>query len=138
MVLDDHQVADVEVEAHAAGGIGNEEFLDAHGHHHADGEDDQVHPVAFIVVDAALHRDDALPAELSDDEVAFVADGGGHGEAGNVLVGDDERLLDLVGQLAEAASQHDTDLRLAAGKDAGHIVRSGMDLFDSGVHSFVF
>ena len=71
-----------------------------------------MHRVAFVVVDAALHRDHAFPAEGADDEVPLVADGRGHGESGEFVVGDDEGVLDLVGQHAEAAAEDDADLRL--------------------------
>ena len=137
MILDDHQVTHVELEAHAAGGVGNEQFPDADGHHHADGEDDEVHPVAFVVVDAALHGDDGLAAEGADDEIPLVADGRGDRETGDVLVGDDERVRDLVGQLAEAAAQHDADFGLPAGEDADQVIRRILDPFDSRVHSWV-
>ena len=45
--------------------------------------------------------------ECSDDEVPFVADGCGGFEMGNVAVGDYQRILNLLAQLAEAAAQHD-------------------------------
>ena len=109
VVADDHQVAHVEAEVRAARRVGDEQVLDADADHHPDGEDHQVHRVAFVVVDAALHRDHALPAEGADDEVPLVADGRGHGESGEFAVGDDEGVLDLVGQHAEAAAEDDAD-----------------------------
>ena len=85
-----------------------------------------MHRVAFVVVDAALHRDHAFPAEGADDEVPLVADGRGHGEAGEFAVRDDEGILDLVGQLAEAAAEDDADQRLPSFQPLGEGVGSGV------------
>ena len=126
VVADDHQVAHVVAQVGAARRIGDEQVLDAEADHHPDGEDHQVHRVTFVVVDAALHRDDAFPAQGADDEVSLVADGRGHGEAGELAVRDDERILDLVGQFSETASEDDADQRLPSFQPLGERVRGGV------------
>ena len=88
-------------------------------------------------MDAALHGDHGLAAEGADDEIPLVADGRGDRETGDVLVGDDERVRDLVGELAEAAAEHDADFGLPAGEDADQVIRRILDPFDSRVHNWV-
>ena len=70
--------------------------------------------------------DYALPAEGADDEVPLVADGRGYGKSGKVAVRDDEGVLDLVGQLAEAAAEDDADFRLPSFHPLDESVGSGM------------
>ena len=93
-------------------------------------------------MDASFHGHDRLAAQSANDEVAFMADGGGHGEAGNLGVGDDERIFDLVGELAETAAEDDADFRLASlQEDRGHrlvhVLRCVVDFFDTGIHRVV-
>ena len=105
MVLDYHEVSHMEGQVGAAGGIGHKEVLDADDLHHADGQHHQVHAVAFIVMDAALHGNHRFAGQRAHNEIAFVADGRAHREAGNVFIRYDQRVLNLVCQFAKTASQ---------------------------------
>ena len=73
VVGDDHKVADFEFFVHAARGIADEKYLYAEGLENAHGEGNGLHIVTFVVVEAALHCDNALFAESSEYEIAFVA-----------------------------------------------------------------
>ena len=73
MIGDDHQVADLERGIHAARRVAHEEGLDAQLVHHADGEGDLFHGVAFIKVETPLHGHDILVTKLSEDELPGVA-----------------------------------------------------------------
>ena len=123
MVLDDHEVSHVEGQVGAAGGVGDKEVSDAQDLHHADGQHHQVHAVPFIIMDAPLHGDDRFAGQRAHNEIAFVADGRAHREAGNILIGDNQRILDLVGQLAQAASQDNAHQGLPPIQAAFYIVR---------------
>ena len=107
MVADDHEVSHVVVQVGGPGGVGHEQIADAQADHHPDGEGDQVHAVAFVIVDASLHGNHVLARQFAHDEIAFMADGRGDGEARDVLVGDNQRVLNLFGQLAQSAAQDD-------------------------------
>ena len=61
---------------------------------------------------AALRDDDALPAELAEDESARVARHRGDGQAGDFLVGHGENGIDFIDQRAEAGTEHDAPLGL--------------------------
>ena len=69
----DHKVADFEFFVHAARGIADEKDFYAEGLKNAHGEGDGLHIVAFVVVEAALHCDNALFAESSEYEIPLVA-----------------------------------------------------------------
>ena len=107
VVGDDHQVAHAVVGVQCAGGVAYEKRFDAHAGENPFGVGDLLHGVAFIVVEAALHGHNLFPAEGADDEVALVSYGGGALEVRYLRVGDDERVLYAVGQLSEAAAEHD-------------------------------
>ena len=72
VVGDDHQVAHAEILIHAAGGIADEEGLDAQFVHHADGEGHFLHRVALVEMEAPLHGEDIDATQFAEDEFAFV------------------------------------------------------------------
>ena len=119
MVADEHQVADGEVLVHSSGGIRDEKILDPKLYHHAYGQHDRVHRVAFVVVVAPLHRKDAFPSEGSADEIAFMPYGGGGGEAGHHYVRDGYGILYFVRKLSESASEYDSHDGSATVKPGG-------------------
>ena len=61
----------------------------------------------FIIVSAALHHGDAGAFPGSDDESPGVARDAGGRKAGQVPVGDLDRLAQAVGDRAEARAEHD-------------------------------
>ena len=88
VVGDNHQLANLELGVHAAGGIADEERLDAQLIHHANGERHLLHRVALVEVETTLHGHDVLAAQTSEDELAGVALDGGDGEVGNLGIGE--------------------------------------------------
>ena len=86
VVGDDHQIADAEVRAHAAGRVRHEERLDAQLVHHALREGDLPHRPSFVVVEATLHGHDVLASELSEDELSAMSLNGRHREVGYVTI----------------------------------------------------
>jgi len=68
MVGDNHQVADLKLRVHAAGGIANEEGLDTQLVHHAHGEGYLLHRVALVVMETSLHGKDVYTAELTENK----------------------------------------------------------------------
>ena len=73
VVGDNHDVAHFERGVGTSTCIADKEGLDAQFVHHADGEGDLFHGVAFIKVETALHGHDILVAELTEDELPGVA-----------------------------------------------------------------
>ena len=67
-------------------------------------------------MDAALHRDDALPRELAEDEVPRMETlHRRDGKVRNVLVGNGRLDLDLLRETTEAAAENDPERRLYIG-----------------------
>ena len=95
------------VQVGGAGSVGHKQITDAQLDHHPDGKGDQVHAIAFVIVDASLHGNHALAGQFAHDEIALVADGRGDGEAGNAIIGNDQRIFNLFGQFAQSAAQDD-------------------------------
>ena len=88
----------------AAGGVGDDEGGAAEQAEDAGGEGDLGHGIALVGVDSALHDGDrdsgGGAANRSQDELAGVTDYGGEGPVGDVSVGDDGGVLDVVGEVA--------------------------------------
>ena len=61
----------------------------------------------LVIMAAALEQRDALALQFADHEAPAVAGDGRLREAGDIAVGDDRRVLDLVGQRAEAGAEHE-------------------------------
>jgi len=64
VVVNHHQAALRIVAIDAAGGVGNDHRLDTHAGEHADWERDFFRGIAFVEVDAALHRGDGMSPTL--------------------------------------------------------------------------
>ena len=109
----------------AAGGVGDDERLAAEQAEHAHGEGDLGHCVAFVGVHAALHDGDGDAADGADDELALVAFDGGAREVRDLGVGDDDGVLDLRGEAAEAGAEDDAERGLEVGleEDVGEGLR---------------
>ncbi len=95
----------------AAGRVGHDQFLHAESSQHAHGEGDLVHAVSFVGVHATLHDGDGDAAEIAEDELAGVSGDGGLREAGDLGVGDRDRVLHLRGEAAQSRTQDDADAR---------------------------
>ena len=109
VVGDEHQVAGGVGGVDGAGGVGDDEGLDAEALHDADGQGDLGHGVAFVEVDAALHDEHGLVFEAADDELAGVAGDGGFGPVRQVAEGDAVGVADGVGKPAQAGAKDKGD-----------------------------
>ena len=138
VVADDHQVAHPEIRIRGPRGIGDEEELHPQHRHrtHADGH--EFHRIALIIVEAPLHGNHRLAAELADDEIALVPHGRGDRETGNVAVGDHDGIFDAVGQAAQAAAEYDADQRGIPARLLADIVRRHLPGSYSAVHVIEF
>ena len=86
VVVDNHQVTDLELRVHAARGIAYEEGLDAQLEHHALWECYFLHIISLIEVESAFHRHDVLAAQLSEDELACMSFYGRYREVRNFTI----------------------------------------------------
>lgn len=102
MVADDHQITYAEGLVDTTCGVGDEEVLDTEELHHADGEGDLLHGVAFVVVEAPLHAQHGYAREGTSDEIPLMADSRRVWEVGDLCVGDDGGILEHVAELAKA------------------------------------
>src|SRR5882672_4058615 len=109
MIANHHQAALRIVAIDATGGVGNYHRLDAHAGEDADWERDFFRGIAFIEVDAALHRGDGDVADVADDETSGVAYGGGLGEIRDFRVGNFRCVAKFVSEIAEARTQNQSD-----------------------------
>ena len=96
----------------AAGGVGDDEGFAAEESEDAGREGDFGERIALVGVDAALHDGDGDSGDGAEDELAGVAFDGGLREVGDVGVGDDGRVFDLRGEVAEAGAEDDAEARL--------------------------
>ena len=112
VVGDDHEVADGEGGVHASCCVGDEEIADAEFVHDADGEGDFLHVVAFVIMEASLHRHDVFAAEFSEYQFAGVAFNGRERKVGDVGIGDFLLYVDFFGKASESAAEDDGGVRL--------------------------
>lgn len=86
VVVDNHQVANLETWIHAAGGIAHEKRGYAKFIHHAYGKCHFLHRVSLVEMETPVHSEDVLAAELAKDELAGVSFNGRDREIGYVFV----------------------------------------------------
>ena len=86
VVVDNHQVADLELRVHTSRCIAYEESLDAQFEHHALWEGYFLHIISLIEVESAFHRHDVLAAQLSEDELACMSFYGRYREVRNLTI----------------------------------------------------
>ena len=72
VVGDEHDVTTGEKRVHSAGSVGDEQRVDSQKLHHADRKRDLLHRIAFIIMKAPLHRDNAFSTERPKDQFAVV------------------------------------------------------------------
>src|SRR5882757_5546891 len=119
-VITNHYQAALRIVAiDAAGGVGNDHRFDADAREDADWERDFFRGIAFIEVDAALHRGDGDVADVADDETSGVAYGGGLGKIRNFRVGNFRCVAKFVSEIAESRAQDQSNAwpQLGFGED---------------------
>ena len=99
----------------AAGGVGEEEGLDAQKAHDPGGHHHVVDVEALIVVDPALHAHHRHAADIAEEVPARVARHGGHGEAGDVLIVHGGHHVHGLRHRAQAGAQDQADAGLKVG-----------------------
>src|SRR5437870_3240016 len=124
VIVDDHQRALREAGIHASGRVGENHRPDAEQAERADGERHRRPAMAFVHVAAAGQRRNRAAAHRSDDELAVVTDDARDGPVRKVPVRHRHRVGERSGEIAEARTEHDSDLRNVA------------DLRSNGVCSF--
>ncbi len=88
---------------------------------------------AFVIMAAALKQRDPPPLDLADDQPSGVAFDARRRKAGDVAIGDCDRVARLVGEGAEAGAEHDGERRQARktlrsqGGDSGVAILAGHD-----------
>lgn len=100
-----HDVAYAEVLVHAARSIGYIQCINAECAENTHGEGDGLHVITLVVVETALHSNNAFPVEVAEDKVAAVSLYGGYGHIWYLAVGDDNLIVDMVYKCAEAAAE---------------------------------
>lgn len=73
VVVDDHQVANLERWIHTPRGIGNKQGLDAQFVHDSHGERNLFHGIALIEMETAFHRHDILATQFAEYQLSGVA-----------------------------------------------------------------
>ena len=112
VVGDDHQVANFEVRICTAAGVGHEQGFDAQFAHHTYRERNFFHGIAFVEVEAALHRQNILVAQLAENQFAAVPLYRRYGEVGDILIFYFVLLGDLACQAAKSGSEDNCRLRM--------------------------
>ena len=100
VVVDNHDIPHVEVRVESARSIAEDKDLDAQLHHHADGEGDLTHRIAFVVVETALHGNDFATSDGAKKQLPLVTFHSGDREVRNVRIGNGIFNGDAAGQAA--------------------------------------
>ena len=70
VVVDDHQVANLEIRVHSARSVAYEEGLDAQLVHYTFWEGNLLHAVSLVEMEAAFHGHDILATQLAENQLA--------------------------------------------------------------------
>src|ERR1700682_3009003 len=106
-VIADHYQAALRIVAiDTAGGIGEDDGFNAHARENADGERYFLYGISFVKMHAALHSGYGDIANLSDDQLAGVADGCRAREVWDVRVGNFRGVTELVGKIAQPGAEN--------------------------------
>ena len=111
MVFDQHHVAALELRVQAAASVRNDEKGRAERLHHANRENDLLRAVTFVIMEAALHRDDRFPFERSENQLPGVRFDRRAREIRKFFVRNNDVRNDRVGETAEPGAQDDSDFR---------------------------
>ena len=113
MVLDDDQVALLEMRIEPAAGVGDDQQPAAQFLHHPDREGDLGRRVSLVEMKSPFHRNDRVAGQGSTDELTPVAFHRGSWEIGDLGVGNRCGGVDFPGQGTQAGTQNETDCRRA-------------------------
>ena len=123
VVVNHHQGALCEEGIDAAGGVGENQGLDAQHAHGADREGDDPGVVPLIGVGAARQRRDGTALDPADDETAFVAGNPGGGPVRQLPVGHRDGGRQRAREIAEARPENNRDCRDVRDLRANHLSR---------------
>ncbi len=111
MVGDEHELAGRVRRVDRACGVREDERADAETAEDADAEDDALGADPLVQVRSAAHKRDRCLAQRPEHEHPCVAERGRDRPAGDLRVGDLDRIDDLVREPAQPAAEHDADAR---------------------------
>ena len=111
MVRDDHQGARPELGVHPARGVGEHHDPDAQLVEQEHGLHDEPRMVALVDVEAALEHHDGNTGEATQQEPAGVPGGRGCRPARELVEGDGDGVIEIVGEAPEPGAQDDPDIR---------------------------
>jgi hypothetical protein len=106
----DHQRARAERGIQPAGRVGQDDDPRAEGVEEQDRLDDEPRVVALVQMEPALEHDHGPPAERAEEQPADVPGCGRRRPAGQIAERDGHRIVEVVGQAAQAGAQDDADL----------------------------
>ena len=106
MVGKQNQLALLEIEANAPGGVGQHQGGDAQPAKNAHREGDFFRGVSLVRVDAALHHGDGSSSDGTEDQASAMAFDRGAGKVGYVAVRDGDGVLDAVGERTQPGAEH--------------------------------
>ena len=113
MVLNHHQVAHLVARVQSSCCVRHEQGLYPQHFHNPHRESDLLHSIAFVEVEASLHRQNAVPGYGAADQVPLMANRGADREVRNLFIRKNYRFFYGIGQCAQPASQHDSDAGLS-------------------------
>src|SRR5690606_20530835 len=108
---------------HAAGGVGHDQGVDAELREDAHRERRGGGVVSFVEMEAATLGHDRGAGEGAGHQFALVALDGGRGKAGDLRVGNPDRVPDPVGEPAEPGAEHDRHRGPARAEPRPHRLR---------------
>ncbi|KAF5036584.1 hypothetical protein DSECCO2_573530 [anaerobic digester metagenome] len=110
MVVDEHDVADLEIFIHAASRIRQEQYFNPQVFEHPERECDFLHGIAFVEMEAALHGNHVFAAQAAENQTTLMPFDCGHREIGNFTIRDAVNNFNLVNQTTQSCSEYNGDL----------------------------
>ena len=111
MVGDEHERSLAVGGVDTARGVREHERVDAQPAEYPHAEDDPVGRVPLVEMRPSAQQKEREARERSDDQRARVPDCGGGRPAGDLAIGDLDRVVELFRERAQSAAEHDGELR---------------------------
>ena len=107
LIGNEHNVPCIPAGVDATGGVGDDERLNPQKPEYPDGIADLLHGVALVVVHPPLHDRDPAALQRAEHQSAFVTEGGGTPEMGDLAIGHIDRSFHLLAQLTQPGAENE-------------------------------
>ncbi len=110
MILNDHDVSDIEIGIESTSSVGDHQQFHSHQSHHSDGKDDLLHRVSLVKMESSSHAHTLNASNGSKNKLSHVSSDGCIGKSGDFRVLESFTVLKTFTQTRQARSADNSNL----------------------------